>query len=174
LPFGYSPAPRVFTKVLKPVISYLRANGYKVIIFLDDILLTGSSMEECLCQLSSLKEKLQSLAFVISVNKSQLIPVTRILYLGFIIDMVSMTLLLPDEKIDKILGACPSLLTCVNPSVRQVAHVIGLLVSAFPAVNFLKLHYKSIELCKSQALSVNPDLIKRFNLILMHGQIYSG
>lgn len=77
LPFGYSLAPRVFTKVLKPVISYLRANGYKVVIFLDDILLIGSSVEECLSQLSSLRDLLESLGFVINVNKSQLIPVTQ-------------------------------------------------------------------------------------------------
>ena len=164
LPFGYSLAPTVFTKVLKSVISYLRANGYKIVIFLDDILLIGSSVEECLSQLSSLRVLLESLGFVINVNKSQLIPVTRILYLGFIIDTISMMLLLPDEKVDKILCACQNLLTCVNPSVREVAHVIGLLVSAFPAVNFLKLHYRSIELCKSQALSVNPDFDQKIQL----------
>lgn len=77
LPFGYSLAPRVFTKVLKPVISYLRTNGYKVVIFLDDILLIGSSVKECLSQLSSLRDLLESLGFVINVNKSQLIPVTQ-------------------------------------------------------------------------------------------------
>lgn len=75
-----------------------------------------------------------------------------------------MMLLLPDEKVDKILCACQNLLTCVNPSVREVAHVIRLLVSAFPAVNFLKLHYRSIELCKSQALSVNPDFDQKIQL----------
>ena len=42
LPFGYSLAPRVFTKVLKPVISQLRENGHRLVIFLDDILLIGS------------------------------------------------------------------------------------------------------------------------------------
>ena len=121
-------------------------------------------MEECLSQLSSVTDLLQSLGFVINANKSQLIPVTRISYLGFIIDTISMTLLLPDEKVDKILYACQNLLTCVNPSVREVAHGIGLLVSAFPAVNFLKLHYRSIELCKSQALSVNPDFDQKIQL----------
>ena len=60
-------------------------------------------MEECSSQLSSLRDLLQSLEFVINVIKSQLIPVKRILYLGFIIDTVSMTLLLPDEKLGKIL-----------------------------------------------------------------------
>ena len=114
-------------------------------------------MEECLSKLSFLRNLLQSLGFVIIVSKFQLIPVTRIVYLGFIIDTISMTLSLPDEKVDKILCACQNLLTCINPSVREVAYVIGLLVLASPAVNFLKLHYRSTELCKSQALSVNPD-----------------
>ena len=76
------------------------------------------------CLNSFLRDLLQSLGFVINVNKSQLFPVTRIVYLGFIIDTVSMTLSLPDEKVDKILCACQNLLTCVNPSVREVAHVI--------------------------------------------------
>ena len=102
MPFGYSLARRVFTKVLKLVISHLRENRYRVVIFLDDILLIGSSVEECLSKLSFLRDLLQSLGFVINVNKSQLIPVTRIVYLGFIIDTVSMTLSLPDEKVDKI------------------------------------------------------------------------
>ena len=124
LPFGYSLAPRVFTKVLQPVISHLRENSYRVVIFLDDIHFIGSSVEECLSKLSFLRDLLQSLGFVINVNKSQLIPVTRIVYLGFIIDTVSMTLSLPDEKVDKILCACQNLLTCVNPSVREVAHGI--------------------------------------------------
>ena len=65
LPFGYSLAPRVFTKVLKRVISYLRANGYRIVIFLDDILSIVSSVEECLSQLSSVTDLLQSLGFVI-------------------------------------------------------------------------------------------------------------
>ena len=33
----------------------------------------------------------------------------------------------------------------------------GLLVSAFPAVNYLNLYHRSLELCKSQALSENLD-----------------
>ena len=46
--------------------------------------------------------------------------------------------------------------------------MIGLLVSAFPAVNFLKLHYRSTEPCKSQSLSVNPDFHQKIQLSL-HG-----
>ena len=34
-----------------------------------------------------------------------------------------------------------------RPSVRQVAEVTGLLVATFPAVQYLKLFYRSVEAC---------------------------
>ena len=39
-------APRIFTSGLKPVISHLRVNGYRVVIFLDGIVSFGSSVEK--------------------------------------------------------------------------------------------------------------------------------
>ena len=38
LPFGQSAAPRLFTKVLKPVVALLRRAGIRLIIYLDDLL----------------------------------------------------------------------------------------------------------------------------------------
>ena len=46
LPFGLSSAPRVFTKLLKPVMALLRRQGIRTIIFLDDLLVMGQSKEE--------------------------------------------------------------------------------------------------------------------------------
>ena len=43
LPFGLSFSPYFFCKILKPVIQYLREQGLKVVIFVDAILLIGSS-----------------------------------------------------------------------------------------------------------------------------------
>ena len=94
---------------------------------------------------------------MINDAKSQLQPTTRICFLVFIIDSISMKLLLPDDKLQKIISACLNLVSKNNPSVREVALVTGLLVSAFPAVNYLNLYYRSLELCKSQALSKNLD-----------------
>ena len=36
LPFGLSSAPRVFTKVMKPVIGMVRSQGIRSVIYLDD------------------------------------------------------------------------------------------------------------------------------------------
>ena len=55
MPFGYSPAPRVFTKIFKPVIAYFRFLGFRVIIFIDDLILIASSYNECLQQLEVLR-----------------------------------------------------------------------------------------------------------------------
>ena len=38
--FGYSLAPKVLTKNFKPIVSYLRLNGPRVVMFLDDRHLT--------------------------------------------------------------------------------------------------------------------------------------
>ena len=48
LPNGLSSAPRVFTKLLKPVFSYLRKQGFTNVCYIDDIFLEGDSYEECL------------------------------------------------------------------------------------------------------------------------------
>ena len=40
-----------------------------------------------------------------------------------------MKLLLPEDKLEKIISACLNLVSKKNPSVREVVHVTGLLVS---------------------------------------------
>ena len=45
LPFGLSSSGRIFTKVMKPVIAFLRAMGIRLIIFLDDIIIMANSHE---------------------------------------------------------------------------------------------------------------------------------
>merc|ERR1712089_15821 len=47
LPFGLKCSPRVFTKVLKPVVAFLRVTwGILIAIYMDDILIQGSSPSE--------------------------------------------------------------------------------------------------------------------------------
>ena len=41
LPFGLSCAPRTFTKLMKPMVGFLRERGVQLIIYLDDLLIFG-------------------------------------------------------------------------------------------------------------------------------------
>ena len=164
LPFGYSLAPRVFTKILKPVVSHLRVNGLKIVIYLDDILLVASSVQECQAHLNLLRKLIESLGFIVNDEKSILTPATRINFLGFIIDSILMKIFLPEDKMVKIQSACKNLLENPRPTVRQIAYVTGLLVSAFPAINYLQIYYRSIESCKSEGLNGTKDFDQSTNL----------
>ncbi|KAM9955140.1 hypothetical protein ACTFIW_008804 [Dictyostelium discoideum] len=48
MPFGLSTAPRIFTMLLRPVLRMLRDINVSVIAYLDDLLIVGSTKEECL------------------------------------------------------------------------------------------------------------------------------
>lgn len=71
LPFEHSLVYRGFTKILKPVVSQLRLNGFRIVIFLDDISLVASSFPECIEQLPSLRKLLENLGFVTDQQLSQ-------------------------------------------------------------------------------------------------------
>ena len=43
LPFGLCTAPLIFTKLLKPVVAFLRTRNIRLLIYLDDILLIASN-----------------------------------------------------------------------------------------------------------------------------------
>ena len=97
------------------------------------------------------------LGFIVNTGKSNLEPSQSLIFLGFIVNSQKMLLILPDHKGLKIKNACQSLLKQKVVSLSDVAHVTGLLVSAFPAINYLELYYKSIEFCKSHQLHLGAS-----------------
>ena len=74
LPFGLASAPRVFTKLLKPVLSILRQRGIRLIVYLDDILLMAPSVEQVLQHAASTLNLLEGLGFTVNYLKSVLVP----------------------------------------------------------------------------------------------------
>jgi hypothetical protein len=96
-------------------------------------------------------ETFEQAGFVINQMKSLLIPTQKILFVGYLTDRVEMKIFLPQEKIRIILAEIKNLLSLVNPKIRSVAHVIGLIVSAFPAIYQGALHYRSLEEDKTLA-----------------------
>ena len=66
-----------------------------------------------------------------------------------------MTIRLSASKSIKVQKACKDLVKSKYVTVRDVAHVIGLLVSSLPAVQFGALYYRRLELNKITALRQN-------------------
>jgi hypothetical protein len=56
------------------------------------------------------------------------------------------------QKGEKTIKVCFCLLENNCPTIRQVAEVIGILISNFPGTKYGPLHYRALELCKINAL----------------------
>ena len=78
LPFGIASAPRVFTKILKPIIGLLRKRGIRPIIYLDDFLLMAYTEETLTYHVTWTVTLLEMLGFVVNYQKSQLNPTPTI------------------------------------------------------------------------------------------------
>ena len=98
LPFGLSTAPRTFTKVLKPVIALLRQRGLRVIIYLDDLLLLHSNLKELEKLFLEVCQLLTDLGFLIKKEKCSTAPVQSLVFLGALINSLTMTLAVPLTK----------------------------------------------------------------------------
>ena len=101
LPFGYRDSPRTFQKLMLDAIRPLRKRGVRMALYLDDMLVLGSTREECLRNTLWLVERLLRLGFVINLGKSFLQPSQRVQFLGMILDFATMTTSCPADKLKR-------------------------------------------------------------------------
>ena len=121
LPFGLCTAPRVFTKLLKPVITFLRTRNIRLLIYLDDILIVASDIKTLKEQTGQVLDLLQSLGFIINFEKSVLTPFPVMEFLGLLVDSRTMMFYLPSHKVTKTIELCKSLLQNRTASLRELA-----------------------------------------------------
>ena len=152
LPFGLSSAPQTFTKLMKPVVSTLRKLGFRLILYLDDMLMMAHSKEEARKGLAAAMELLCSLGFIINVKKSVFTPARTIAFLGFSLDSASMTISLPQHKLKEIRRSAGQLLRQQSMPARQLARLLGMIVAAHPAVLPAPLHSRFLERAKRRAV----------------------
>ena len=121
LPFGLLTAPRVFTKLLKPVVGFLRQNVCRLIIYLDNLLLMHQDRAQ-LEQITQLTCQLfESLGLMVNLKKSILTPTQELEFLGFQLGSALMRLSLPSEKLRKIQQDARRMMHQASVSVREIA-----------------------------------------------------
>lgn len=145
LPFGLCSAPRVFTKILKPLVARLRAMGIRLIIYLDDILVMGESPEEAVRHLNLIIDLLTSVGFLINYKKSVFSPSQFLELFGLDIDTRNLTLSLPLAKVDSFISLCNSLLDNDLVQLRNVAKLLGNFSWSIPTVPFAQGHSKLLQ-----------------------------
>lgn len=152
LPFGLASAPRVFTKLMKPVVGLLRQLGIRLIVYLDDMPIIAQSRDIALQHASTALDLLQGLGFMINYLKSVLVPSTKMEFLGFVVDSLTLSLALPRDKIRKVRKVCQTLLDSPLATVGQLAKLLGHLTSTIQAVFPGPLHFCHLQNKKNRAL----------------------
>ena len=143
MPFGLGPAPRISTKLLMPVVKYLRRRGVRCIVYIDDILVLARSRAQSLKHTQLAVDLLHKLGFGIHPKKIQATPVQSIEFLGLQVNSVNMQLRVPREKIrglrrqiaDTIRQSAAGTLT-----VRRFASLLGKFNAVRGAVAAAPLH----------------------------------
>ncbi|KAN0018539.1 hypothetical protein ACTFIU_011157 [Dictyostelium citrinum] len=143
MPFGLSTDPRIFTMLLRPVLRMLRELNVSVIAYLDDLLIIGSTKEECLSNLDKTMKLLVKLGFKLNLEKSVLEPTQSITFLGFHIDSVSMKLLFPKEKKKNVIKEIRNFLKLDSCSPRILEGEKGKLISLKDAVIQFRLYSRN-------------------------------
>ena len=152
LPMGLSESPRKFTKIMKVPFAFLRAQGFENSTYLDDSFLVGQTSDECEQNIHCTAELLDNSGFTIHVTKSVLVPTQRMIYLGFILDSICMTVRPMETKVAKIQSLCEQILKKSSLSIRQFAEVIGNLVALEPGADMAPIYFRRLEIYKTQQL----------------------
>ena len=151
LPFGLRSSPRIFTKVLKPLLVYLRALRVRLLVYLDDILIMAATPELCLEHMHLTWQFLTDLGFLGNLKKSVLAPKQQAEYLGFIVNSIEMKLFLMEEKLLRAKLEAERLLKS-NPVVKILASFLGFCQSTLPAIAVAPLHFRNLQADMIKAL----------------------
>ena len=146
LPFGLTCSPRVITKVLKPIIAFLRATWSILIsIYIDDMLIQSESPQQAIFHAQLVMLTLMALGWSFNFKKCNLIPSQTVVHLGFEIDTVAMTISCPKDKIVRLQDKCKLAFIAKQISVHDLERLLGTMESVRPATPLAALHYRSLQ-----------------------------
>jgi hypothetical protein len=134
LPFGLSLSPFFITKLYRNVVEHLQAQGHRVIIYIDDILILGKSKQQCMRSVQAVRDCLQSLGARINEEKSHPTPTQKLEYLGFELDSKEMKIWAPTKKLQNTKKALKGFLRGGTATPRDAASILGKLNSLSDAM----------------------------------------
>ena len=157
LPNGLSSGPRKFTKNFKPPLASLHTKGHIISGYLDDFYLQRKRYDECRINIVDTLHLFTKLGLLVHPEKSTFLPCQKLVTLGFEIDSVLMTVTLTRAKATVLKRECEAFIVKSSRkiTIREVAQILGKLVSSFPGVLYGLLYYRYLEKYKCSALTSN-------------------
>ena len=153
-------APRVFTKLLKPVAAFFCTQNIRLLIYFDDILLLASNPPRLRQHTLVVMDLLHNLGFIMNYKNSILTPTQVKEFLGFKINSVTMKYYLPFEKLGKFYLLCKSLIMEKPASLHTLSQLLDFLESCRPAVWLASLHFRHLQSCQIELVTLNNGVYR--------------
>lgn len=146
LPFGLSVAPRVFSKLMRFALTPLSEQGIRIVYYLDDICVLAKTKIESQRLTELVIKHLQDLGFIISWEKSNIVPQKIQDFLGFTFNTTTMTISVPPTKMKELTQRVRQLMRTTTPfSCRWIAALLGKITSMIPAIGEALLHVRFLQ-----------------------------
>lgn len=156
-PFGLSPAPLLFTKVVLILIAWLRSRGVQLHAYLDDFLIVGTSPQATLDALSLTIQVLTCAGFILNVKKSDLTPTQDLVFIGGRFKTAEGTVFLPEDRRVALIRVVHSFLKPgVLFRVRAWLQLLGFMAATIPLVQYAHLRMRPIQWFVKEALKKAP------------------
>ena len=132
--------------LMKPLYATLRLKGNLIVGCIDDILLLANTPHELAQVVAETVALLRSLEFKIHLSKCITTPTRVAKFLRFLLNSEDMTISMVPEKAAIFKSKCHDVAQLQGPILgRDVASVVGLMVSAFEGVQYAPLFYRYLE-----------------------------
>lgn len=132
LPFGHCQSPFYSSKILRPVIQYLREHNVKTVCYVDDFIIADNDAN-IHKSMNFVLQTLSRLGYFVNYKKSVLTPSHSIQYIGYIIDTSltkgSITLSIPKHRINKVTKDIKRVISRGSATARALARITGQLIS---------------------------------------------
>ena len=154
MPFGLSVAPWAWTKVMRPVLAYLRKSGFTLIGYVDDhgAAPPGSrptSKADAAKGFRFVTLLYQRLGLALHPSKGERAGTQQLTLLGFTVDTAANQVRLPDARLARLRGTAAAVLASASSNRRWVRRkplesVAGIIVSASLAIPEARLFTRAI------------------------------
>eukprot|EP00735_Rhodelphis_limneticus_P009190 TRINITY_DN2599_c0_g1::TRINITY_DN2599_c0_g1_i1::g.19278::m.19278 TRINITY_DN2599_c0_g1::TRINITY_DN2599_c0_g1_i1::g.19278 ORF type:complete len:569 (-),score=-40.00,sp/Q99315/YG31B_YEAST/23.17/3e-12,RVT_1/PF00078.22/4.5e-18,Dam/PF05869.6/2.1e-06,RVT_3/PF13456.1/0.029 TRINITY_DN2599_c0_g1_i1:675-2240(-) len=137
MPFGLSVAPYIWTKVMRPVVKYLRAKGIRNVVCYDDLIFMHQGSDQCHQNMIIVQQLFSNLGLTPHPTKCSLTPSHRIEFLGIVVNSWTMEFMIPEGKCKSIMKDVKDILRLnklghLTP--RRLASCVGRLLSVTEAL----------------------------------------
>ncbi|KAK7878584.1 hypothetical protein WMY93_030420 [Mugilogobius chulae] len=157
LPFGLSLAPRTFTRCVAAALAPLQAQGLRILPYLDDWLVCAQSRNQALRDTYQLLDHVSQLGLAVNFAKSSLVPSQQIVFIGIMINSVTMKASPSPQRVMDVLNLVSQVLRNRRVSFGLLLQLMGKLTSVSTVIPLGLLHLRPLQIWLND-LGLDPQL----------------